>query len=108
MSKKQPHNFENATPWLPPFENVSSHGQIDRGTKYPIAKKSTNEMLVPRVNYFFRRRPLNVGPSRISELMIPEAIKPPETKTKTNHDEVSVPTTAPAITAAQMAFSLSF
>ena len=102
MSKKQPHNLENATPWLPPFENVSSHGQIDRGTKYPIAKKSTNEMLVPRVNYFFRRRPLNVGPSRISEFVIPEAIKPPETKTNTNHEEVMVPMIAPPVTAPQL------
>jgi hypothetical protein len=40
--------------------------------------------------------------------MIPEAIKPPETNTKTNQDEVTAPTTAPAATADQMACSLSF
>jgi hypothetical protein len=40
--------------------------------------------------------------------MIPEAIKPPETKTKTNQDEVTAPSTAPALTAFQLACSLNF
>jgi hypothetical protein len=40
--------------------------------------------------------------------MIPEAIKPPETKTKTNQDEVTAPTTAPAVTADQIACSFNF
>jgi hypothetical protein len=43
--------------------------------------------------------------------MIPEVIKPPETKTKTNQDDVTAPTTAPAVTADKwlaMACSLSF
>ena len=65
-------------------------------------------MLVPRVNYFFRRRPLNVGPSRISEFVIPEAIKPPETKTNTNQEDVIAPAIVPAITAPQIACSFSF